>query len=163
MNTHRFLDQYLSIAWGCMACDGDIADSEVSCLRSIAVQLGQPVEAVDPALSAARKAFSDSPTESVAGAVSELRRAGLSTDDTELLLDMLVQLAEADGVVRASERRFVREIVADLGLDRAALRRAHPEWSAYLAPTLVDRSGRRWLTDVVRKMPDLSEVIAAKR
>ncbi len=163
MNTHRFLDQYLSIAWGCMACDGDIADSEVSCLRSIAVQFGQPVGAVDPALSSANARFAGDAAGSVGRAVSELRQAELSSDDSELLLDMLVQLAEADGVVRASERRFVREVVADLGLDRAALRRAHPEWSAYLAPTLVDRSGRRWLTDVVRKMPDLSEVIETKR
>lgn len=163
MSAHRFLDQYLDIAWGCMACDGDIADSEVSCLRSIAVQFGQSVEAVDPALSAARTRFAQDAAGSVGRAVAGLRRAELSSGDAELLVDMLVQLAEADGIVRGSERRFIRETVEDLGLDRSALRSSRPEWSRYLAPTLVDRSGRRWLSEVVRQMPDISEAIQPKR
>lgn len=52
------------------------------------------------------------------------------------LMDLLVQIVEADGKIHAHETLFVQHIASSLGLDGKALQQAHPEWRAYLAPTL---------------------------
>ena len=136
MSAHPFLAQYLRIAYGCIACDGDIDASEVSCLRSIAVQMGQPVEKVDSILQSIQSEFSDDPLTMVEDTKSHLREKGLTHEDTALLLDMLVQLVEADGSIRANESHYVRELVHGLALDRSRLREDHPEWREYLGSDL---------------------------
>ena len=132
MSAHPLLPQYLRVAYGCMACDGDIAPAEVSCLRSIAVQMGQPATEVEAALKSIGKAFAADSAGTVGRALKELRESKLSGEDSALLLDILVQLVEADGTIRHSEAHFIRELVERLALDREALRRAHPEWRTYL-------------------------------
>ena len=160
MTAHRYLGDYLRIAFGCMACDGEIADAEVACLRSIAVQLGQTVDAVDPALAAVGAEFSKDAAGTVRSATTELNNAGLGAEDAALLLEMLVQMAEADGTVHANERKFIQETIGELGLDRTALRKDHPEWAIYLAPTLtIGERDLRWLAEAVPEIPDLSRTI----
>ena len=136
MSAHPFLAQYLRIAYGCIACDGDIDASEVSCLRSIAVQMGQPVKDVDSALRSVQSEFSDDPLTMVEEAKSHLRERGLTHEDASLLLDMLVQLVEADGTIRANESHYVRDLVHGLAFDRSRLRADHPEWREYLGSDL---------------------------
>jgi len=159
MSTHTCLGPYIRIAFGCMACDGEIAPPEIQCLRSIAIQLGEPAEAVDPALAAAGAEFAADPSGVVRQATDELREAGLASDDAVLLLRILVQMAEADGTVRAAERRFIQETVEMLALDRERLLEGHPEWALYLAPTLaVERAPGKeleWFREAVEKIPDL--------
>ena len=116
-----------------MASDGEIADVEVSCLRSIAIQLGQPVNDVDTDLSLVRGEFDSDARDLIAQSKKALRTHGMAVRDSVLLLDILVQIVEADGVVQPNETRFIRKIVSDLELDREALRALHPEWATYLA------------------------------
>ena len=136
MSAHPFLAQYLRIAYGCIACDADIDASEVSCLRSIAVQMGQPVEEVDSALRSVEAEFSEDPLTMVEEAKSHLLEGGLTYEDASLLLDMLVQLVEADGAIRANESHYVRDLVHGLALNRSRLREDHPEWREYLGSDL---------------------------
>ena len=136
MSAHPFLAQYLRIAYGCIACDGDIDTTEVSCLRSIAVQMGQPVAEVDSVLQSVRSELSDNPLTMVEETKSHLLEQGLTHEDASLLLDMLVQLVEADGSIRANESHYVRDLVHGLGLDRSRLREDHPEWREYLGADL---------------------------
>lgn len=163
MSAHEFLNQYLVIAFGCMACDGEIANAEVDCLRSIAIQLGHSAEAVDPALSEVGAEFVGDPLGSVQDATTELASASLGSDDAALLMRILVQIAEADGTVHPNERRFIQETVGKLGLDRNSLEASHPEWALYLAPTLrvEDAPGgdSHWLKSAVEEIPDVSEAI----
>ena len=132
MTTHPLLPHFLRIAYECMGCDGEIADSEISCLRSVAVQMGQPVERVDESLDTVRVEFSADASGTGTRARNELQDAGLSTEDATLLLDLLVQMVEADGKVHLAESRYIRDLIDGLGLDRAALRRERPEWRSYL-------------------------------
>jgi len=163
VSEHEFLDQYLRIAFGCMACDGEIADAEVDCLRSIAIQLGHSAEAVDRALSEVGAEFASDPSGTVGHATTELAGASLGSDDAALLMRILVQIAEADGTVHPNERRFIQETVGKLGLDRNSLEANHPEWALYLAPTLRvgDATGGdpHWLKRAVEEIPDVSEAI----
>lgn len=163
MSEHEFLNQYLVVAFGCMACDGEIADAEVDCLRSIAIQLGHSAEAVDPALSEVGAEFAADPSGTVRHATTELASASLGSDDAALLMRILVQIAEADGTVHHNERRFIQETVGELGLDRTSLEASHPEWALYLAPTLRvgDATGGdpHWLKRAVEEIPDVSEAI----
>lgn len=144
MNAHPFLGQYLRIAYGCIACDGHIDASEVSCLRSIAVQMGQPVEEVDSALGSIQAEFSDDPLRMVEEARKDLQEKELSHEDASLLLDMLVQVVEADGAIRANESHYVRDLVHALAFDRSTLRQDHPEWRNYLGSDLRPTADARY-------------------
>ena len=144
MSAHPLLAHYLRVAYGCVASDGDIDPSEVSCLRSIAVQLGQPVAEVDATLEAVRDEFAEDAAGVLDQASNHLQVAGLGHEDALLLLDMLVQLVEADGIIRPNETTFVRELVHALALDRATLRQEHPEWRPYLAAALRPVADSSW-------------------
>lgn len=163
MSAHEFLHQYLVIAFGCMACDGEIADAEVECLRSIAIQLGHSAEAVDPVLSEVGAAFAADPPGTVQDATTGLASAGLDPDDAVVLMRILVQMAEADGTVHPNERQFIQETVGHLGIDRNSLEASHPEWGLYLAPTLrvgdATEADPHWLKRAVEEIPDVSEAI----
>ena len=133
MTPHPLLPYFLRVAYECMGCDGEIADSEISCLRSVAVQLGQPVEQVDESLETIRAEFSTDITGPGMHARNRLFDAGMAIEDAMLLLDLLVQMVEADGKVHLAESRYIRDLIGELGLDRATLRRERPEWRSYLA------------------------------
>ena len=160
MSAHPLLSHYLRVAYGCMACDGDIDPSEVSCLRSIAVQMGQPVEEVDATLAEIGEEFAADARGAVAEARNRLRRAELRHDDALLLLDILVQLVEADGEILPNETTFVRDLVHALALDRTRLREEHPEWRPYLAEALRPGAGASagWAETLAGGFGDLGDI-----
>ena len=158
MSAHPLFAHYLRVAYGCMACDGDIDPSEISCLRSIAVQMGQPVAEVDATLAAIREEFANDARGMVDKARNRLRRTELRHDDALLLLDMLVQLVEADGTIRPNETTFVRELVHALALDRATLREEHPEWRPYLAEVLRPVADTGWAETLAGGFGDLGDI-----
>ena len=160
MSAHPLLPQYLRVAYGCMACDGDIAPTEVSCLRSIAVQMGQPGAEVEAALKRISNAFAADPAGTVGRAMEELRESRLSQEDAALLLDILVQLVEADGTIRHREAHFIRDLVRRLDLDRDALRRTNPEWRTYLVDGfgVVREAGASYVGRFVDTIGDLPEL-----
>lgn len=162
MSAHPLLAHYLRLAYGCMACDGDIDPSEVSCLRSIAVQMGQPVAEVDATLAAIREEFAHDTRSMVDEARNRLRRTELRHEDALLLLDMLVQLVEADGTIRPNETTFVRELVHALALDRATLREEHPEWRPYLAEVLRPIADTGWANTLAGDFGELPEITLQK-
>ena len=127
-----------------MACDGEIAPAEVSCLRSIAIQMGQPAKQVDADLLSVRKEFVADAHGMVNRARDKLLLTGVSEQDSALLLDLLIQLVEADEVIRPNETRYIRDLVNDFDLDREALKALHPEWQSYLAEGIHVVRRREW-------------------
>jgi len=161
MIPHPLLPHFLRIAYECMGCDGEIADSEISCLRSVAVQLGQPVEQVDGSLETIRAEFSTDASSPGTRARNLLRDADMAIEDAMLLLDLLVQMVEADGKVHLAESRYIRDLIDGLGLDRAALRRERPEWRSYLVEGfgVVREVGPPYagrLADTIGDLPELA-------
>ena len=155
MSAHRLLPEYLRVAYGCMACDGEIALSEVSCLRSIAIQMGQPSEDVDADLQTIQLEFVKDAEGMVRLAKDKLVSEGLNHRDGALLLELLVQLVEADETVQPSESRYIRSLVRDLCLDRVALRKEHPEWRSYLAEGIRPVELDKWpFADALASLPD---------
>ena len=138
MNTPRHFKDILRISYGCIACDGDIDPDEVVCLRSIGVQMGIPVEEVDAGIASVKSEFGEDAMGMMTEAKHAIRSAELSAEEVEQLMDVLVQLVEADGEIHVNEMLFVQHLVDDLKLDRAALAESHPEWRDYLAPTIQD-------------------------
>ena len=162
MTPHPLLPDFLRIAYECMECDGEIADSEVACLRSVAVQLGQPVRQVDGSLKTIRAEFSADAAGARTRARDQLYSEGLAMEDAVLLLDLLVQMVEADGKVRVAENRYIRDIVDGLGLDRAALRQERPEWGSYLVEDIrvpADRERTRPVGPDAFAVPELPAVV----
>lgn len=162
MSAHPLLPHYLRVAYGCIACDGEVDASEVSCLRSIAVQMGQPVDEVDATLLAVREEFSKDARGVVNNARDRLLSAGLRHSDALLLLEMLVQLVEADGTIRPNETQFVRDLAHSLALDRARLREEHPEWRPYLAEVLRPGADTSWAKALAGDLGELPEITLEK-
>ena len=162
MSAHPLLPHYLRVAYGCIACDGDVDASEVSCLRSIAVQMGQPVDEVDATLLAVHQEFSMDSRGMVEQAWNRLQSRGLQHGDALLLLDMLVQLVEADGAIRPNEIQFVRDLVHSLALDRPRLREEHPEWRPYLAEALRPGPDASWARALAGDFGELPEITLEK-
>ena len=163
MRTHRLLLEYLRVAYGCMACDGEIAASEVSCLRSISIQMGQPAEEVDADLHAIQMEFVKDPMGMVCRAKDKLISEGLSHRDGALLLELLVQLVEADGIVQPNESRYIRDLVRDIGLDRVVLREEHPEWRSYLAEGIHAVKGDKWpFADALASLRDTTPNLSSE-
>lgn len=160
---HRRLPEYLRIAYGCMACDGEIDPSEVSCLRSIAIQMGQPAQEVDADLNTIRAEFVNDAPGVLSRAKSKLMAEGLSHRDGTLLVDLLVQLVEADGTVRPNEGRYIRDLVRDVGIDRVALREEHPEWRTYLAEGIHAVTGGAWaFAEAFASLPDINTKVPSE-
>lgn len=139
MTPHPNLREYIHIAYACIACDRDIDDAELACLRSIAVQLGHPVTEIDAELDSLVGQAHVEIERLAERATNGLRERGLDYGEGSHLLDILVQLVEADGEVRIDEIRYVRSLVERLGVDRDALRSEHPQWRDYLAAGLRDQ------------------------
>lgn len=140
---HPLLSVYLRVAYGCMASDGEVVAEEVACLRSIAVQMGQPVEDLDRELKRIRAEFTSDPVKTVSDAKNSLATSSLVHEDAVLLMDMLVQLVEADGTIHFGETLFVQDVIRSLELDAEALLESHPEWRDYFAPQAED-AGSSW-------------------
>ena len=162
LTPHPLLPHFLRIAYECMGCDGEVVDSEVSCLRSVAVQLGQPVDQIDGSLTAIRAEFSADDTDTGTRTRNQLLDAGLTIEDAILLLDLLVQMVEADGKVHVAENRYIRDLVDALGLDRAALRQERPEWRPYLVENIRVPAAREPILPVrlgAFELPEAPEVV----
>ncbi|MDE2835817.1 MAG: TerB family tellurite resistance protein [Bacteroidota bacterium] len=153
---HPLLQEFLRIAYGCMACDGEIDASEVSCLRSIAIQMGQPVRQVDADLRTVREEFAEDAHRMVDRAKGRLLSVKMSEPDSELFLDILIQLVEADGVVHINEIRYVRDLVYEFKMDHQALKERHPEWQPYLAEGIRASARSEWpFADAAASSPDI--------
>ena len=100
--------------------------------------MGVPVAEVDAGIESVKSEFLEDPMGMMAQAKQAVRAAGLSSEEVEQLMDVLVQLVEADGEIHVNEMLFVQHLVDDLKLDRTALSESHPEWREYLAPTIQD-------------------------
>lgn len=140
-----------------MACDGEIAPAEVSCLRSIAIQMGQPAKQVDADLLSVREEFVADAHGMVRRARDKLLSTEFSEQDSALLLDLLIQLVEADEVIQPNEIRYIRDLVNDFDLDREALKALHPEWQSYLAEGIRAAGRHEWpFADASASMPDIN-------
>ena len=122
---------------------GEVAAEELACLRSIAVQMGQPVDELDRELNRIRSEFALDPVRTISDAKNGLAESSLSEADAVLLMDMLVQLVEADGTIHYGETLYVQDMIDSLQLDTDALLREHPEWRDYFAP-LAEDAGSSW-------------------
>ena len=79
-----------------------------------------------------------------------------------LLLDLLVQMVEADGKLHLAESRYIRDLIDGLGLDRDALRREHPEWRTYLVENIRFPTEKEWIRPVgpdAFQLPELPRVV----
>jgi uncharacterized tellurite resistance protein B-like protein len=138
MNTPRHFKDILRLSYGCIACDGYIDPEEVICLRSIGVQMSIPVEEVDAGINAVKSEFGKDAMGMLVEAKQGIKGAGLNAEEVDQLMDVLVQLVEADGEIHVNEMLFVQHLVDDLDLDREALAESHPEWRDYLATSIKD-------------------------
>ncbi len=100
--------------------DGRVTDAEIGAARQVMGQLGLEGERAERA----RQRFREGkePSFSPEAAMRRARRiCGKRSDQARILLEALVQVALAEGHVRASEQRVLEEVCRQLGFRRADL------------------------------------------
>jgi len=122
----------IELALGCISSDGSVDEAELKCLRSIAVQRGESIDAYDRHLTDATKRFHDDAVAFVDGFASFLQLHKENVNQQIDELSMLIELVTSDGVIDQGELDYLRLVVLMGGWDMAELRKVKPDWSAYL-------------------------------
>jgi len=106
-----------------MACaDGEVDDSERAAIRQFIIEnvTGADAEFADKAI---RKGFdAQRNTAAVDSAIATVRAVG-SEEQRVLILELLVHVAQADGVIHHAERAFMERVGERMGLETAEVER----------------------------------------
>ena len=143
----RTTELYLKTAFCCMACDGSIADEEITMLK-------QYVENN-------KETFKDAEIENLLNAyVSEINEKGVSflknylsdLADTNIpeeeqlgLIKLAISIIESDNKIEYSEVAFFKKIRLSLSISDETILRSMPDKGDYLLPDIIDDSPFEWL------------------
>ena len=122
----------IELALGCISSDGSVDESEVKCLKSIAVQRGESIEEYERLLGEATERFGKDATAFVDGFAPFLQLHKGEVNAQIEQLSMLIELVAADGVIDQGELDYLRLLILLGGWDIGELRKERPDWEEYL-------------------------------
>lgn len=126
---------YLKTAFCCMACDGNIADEEISSLRSFAnnTQYFSGV-AVQEKLDEYVSSINSNGTGFLSTFLSELSKQSLTEKDQLDLIRLSIQIIEADNKIEYSEVSFFKKIRKRMTISDNKILEEMPDKEDYLLP-----------------------------
>lgn len=146
----------MDLAFGCIASDGEIAQVELDCLKSICIQRGYSAQEYHEAVKRTQSRFTQDLTVLYDSLIPELIDMSEDFEGQLDVLEMLIELVVSDGTVEQSELEFIR-FVFQLGQWNAdTIKKAKPNWSPFIqggfetALELRDKVLKRMTEGVVR-------------
>jgi uncharacterized tellurite resistance protein B-like protein len=122
----------MDLAFGCIASDGDVAQVELDCLKSICIQRGISVQDFQLALEHTQSRFNQDLAVLYDSLIPELIELSGDFEKQLDIFEMLIELVVSDGNVEQSELEFIR-FVFQLGEWNAeSIKKAKPNWSPFL-------------------------------
>ena len=126
---------YLRTAFCCMACDGDIADAEVTLLSNLAqkeqlfgdLDVKEAINSYIDSINKLGKVFLDDYLEDV-------RNAALEDSSSLQLIKIAIDTIEADNQIEYSEVSFFKRIRKQLSIKDEVILEAMPDREDYLLP-----------------------------
>jgi uncharacterized tellurite resistance protein B-like protein len=122
----------MDLAFGCIASDGDVAQVELDCLKSICIQRGISVQDYHSALEHTQSRFNQDLAVLYDSLIPELIEMSGDFEKQLDVFEMLIELVVSDGNVEQSELEFIR-FVFQLGQwNPESIKKAKPNWSPFL-------------------------------
>lgn len=129
---------FLKTLFCCSACDGDIAPSEIALIKNIItgkqIFAGLNVEAL---LNEYVKRINEKGKLFLKEFLNELSVANMSDNDQITLIDLAIQMIEADNVIQYSEVQFFKKVRWNLSISDEAILAKLPIAEDYLLPDIV--------------------------
>lgn len=124
---------YLKTMFCCMACDGDIAKEEIELVRTTAFETpifeGIDIEAI---LNSYVSEINKDGISFLNRYLSELSKTTLSTNDELEIINLAIEMIEADNRIEYSEVKFFKKIRSRLSLPDELILKQHPDKEDFL-------------------------------
>lgn len=143
----RTTELYLKTAFCCMACDGSIADEEVSTLRQyIAANSGKfDGYDIDLSLNSYIESINTIGEQFLKNYLAELTELNLSEEEQLNVIHLAINIIEADEKIEYSEIAFFKKIRLRLTVSDDQILSMMPGKEDYLLPDIIDDSPFEWL------------------
>jgi len=128
---------YLKTAFCCMACDGEIADEEIQLIKDYVHQssLFDGME-VENLLNGYIDGINADGISFFHTYLRELKEASLDAEQEIQILQIAINMIEADNEIRYSEIKFFKRILACLDISDEAIEKAFPDKEDYFLPDI---------------------------
>lgn len=136
---------YLKTMFCCMACDGDIADEEVALVRKTVE--GNELFAgldVEKLINLYVEEINRLGSTFLRRYIHELKAETLTEEEQLRIVDLAVEMIEADNVIEYAEVKFFKKIRRGLTLTDEQILAHHPDKEDWLLPDLIVSEEIEW-------------------
>ena len=135
-------EMYLKTAFCCMACDGNIADEEVSTLKRFLsdnrIELnGLDIEVI---LNSYVESINSMGVQFLKDYLNDISEMNLSDEEQLNIVRLAINLIEADNIIEYSEIAFFKKIRLRLSISDESILENMPDKGDYLLPDIIEDS-----------------------
>lgn len=137
MNTN---EMYLKTAFCCMACDGNIADEEVSALKQYISANHTNFDGLDIELmlNSYIESINSIGTQFLKNYLRDISEMNLSEEEQLNVIRLAINLIEADNIIEYSEIAFFKKIRLKLSISDESILENMPDKGDYLLPDIIE-------------------------
>lgn len=137
---------YLKTAFCCMACDGSVANEEVKSLKMYVTNNNELFDGVDieSTLNSYVAEINTSGKRFLTNFLAEVASKDLTEEEQLKLVELAINIIEADENIEYSEVAFFKKIRQKLSVTDEAILEKLPSKGDYLLPDIIDDSPYDW-------------------
>lgn len=122
-----------------MACDGEIADSEISLVKKLTLQSNSFGDVdVEQMLNSYVEAINQNGLLFISQYIQEIKDAEFTDDEALNLISLAIKTIEADDNIEYSEVRFFKKIRSQLKISDSKILNILPDKEDFLLPDIVE-------------------------
>lgn len=144
----------------CMACDGDIAKEEIELVKTKAAE-SSDLRSLD--LEALLNSYVDGINNNgsmfLKRYLNDISNTELSEDEEMQIVNLSIEIIEADNNIEYSEVKFFKKIRAKLSVSDEKILEKHPDKEDFLLPDINVLEDPEWDTNIVFTNISIDEVI----
>lgn len=143
----RTTELYLKTAFCCMACDGSIADEELSMLKQYVESNKETFQdtEIENLLNMYVSEINKDGVSFLKKYLSEVASANISEVEQLGLIKLAISIIESDKKIEYSEIAFFKKIRLNLSISDDVILSSLPDKGDYLLPDIIDDSPFEWL------------------
>ena len=129
----------LKTVFCCMACDGEIADSEISLVKKLTLQSNSFGEVdVEQMLNSYVEAINQNGLLFISQYIQEIKDTEFTDEEALNLISLAIKTIEADENIEYSEIRFFKKIRSQLKISDKKILNILPDKEDFLLPDIVE-------------------------
>jgi len=129
----------LKTVFCCMACDGEIADSEISLVKKLTLQSNSFGDVdVEQMLNSYVEAINQNGLLFISQYIQEIKDAEFTDEEALNLISLAIKTIEADENIEYSEVRFFKKIRSQLKISDKKILNILPDKEDFLLPDIVE-------------------------